>query len=80
MTISEYFVMQSTDLVMSNSWSPNERIPSPIFLAVTSYLTCPDMINMGMESSHPPTTPVMALVPPGPVVTQTAAIRLSILA
>ena len=29
---------------------------------------------MGMESSQPPTTPVMALVPPGPVVTQTAAI------
>lgn len=28
---------------------------------------------MGMESSQPP-TPVMALVPPGPVVTQAAAI------
>ena len=33
---------------------------------------------MGMESSQPPKTPVMALVPPGPVVTQRAAILLSI--
>ena len=31
--------------------------------------------RQGMESSHPPTTPVMALVPPGPVVTHTAAMR-----
>ena len=28
---------------------------------------------MGIESCHPPRTPVMALVPPGPEVTQTAA-------
>ena len=33
--------------------------------------------HMGMESSQPPTTPVSALVPPGPVVTQTAAILFS---
>ena len=32
--------------------------------------------HMGMESSQAPTTPVMALVPPGPVVTHTAAMRL----
>ena len=28
---------------------------------------------MGIESTQPPSTPVMAFVPPGPLVTQTAA-------
>src|SRR5579863_4865819 len=32
-------------------------------------LTCPDTISMGVESSHAPATPVIAFVPPGPVVT-----------
>ena len=32
---------------------------------------------MGMESSQPPTTPVSAFVPPGPVVTHSAAMRFS---
>ena len=75
MTISLYFVIQSIAFVMSNSWSPMALIPTPDHLAVVSYRTCPDNTSMGMESSHPPTTPVMALVPPGPVVTQTAAMR-----
>ena len=49
-------------------------MPSPVDLAVQSYLTCPDRISIGIESSQAPTTPVIAFVPPGPVVTQRRAI------
>ena len=58
----------------------DKLLPPPVDDSVVSYLTCPLIINIGIESSQPPTTPVSALVPPGPVVTHTAAILLSILA
>ncbi len=48
----------------------------PVDIAVVSYLTCPEMTIIGIESNQPPTTPVMAFVPPGPVVTHNAAILL----
>jgi len=38
---------------------------------VVLLLTWPEMMIIGIESSHAPATPVIALVPPGPVVTQT---------
>ena len=80
--MAAYLVMGCTDLTMSYSWSPTARRGRPpvncmAYRAVVSYRTWPEMMNMGMESSQPPTTPVSALVPPGPVVTQTAAMRLS---
>ena len=56
------------------------RSASPVLLAVVSKRTCPEMTSIGIESRKPPTTPVMAFVPPGPVVTQSAAILLWILA
>ncbi|MHB9139009.1 MAG: hypothetical protein ACYC4Q_06365 [Victivallaceae bacterium] len=59
---------------MSNSWSPSWRKFSVLLRVVVSNLTCPEITNMGMESSQPPSTPVIAFVPPGPLVTHTAAI------
>ena len=50
------------------------RSGSPLAGTVVAYLACPEKTSIGMESIHPPRTPVMAFVAPGPVVTQTAAI------
>ena len=55
-------------------------MPVREYLAVQSYLTCPEITNIGIESSHAPSTPVIAFVPPGPVVTHSTAIWLFILA
>ena len=72
-TISQYLVIASTDLQISNSWSPSARMCTPDMRAVQSVRICPEITSIGMESSHAPTTPVSAFVPPGPVVTQTTA-------
>ena len=40
---------------------------------MVSVLICPEMTIIGMESSQASATPVMALVPPGPLVTLTTA-------
>ena len=37
--------------------------------------TCPEITIIGVESSHAPATPVIALVPPGPDVTRTGPIE-----
>ena len=78
--MTAYFVMGSTDGVMSYSCTPIVRIFKPLWRTVVSYRTCPDRTIIGMESIHAHKTPVMAFVAPGPEVTQTAAIRLSTLA
>ena len=56
------------------------RSGSPLAGTVVAYLACPEKTSIGIESIQAPKTPVIAFVAPGPVVTQTAAIRLSILA
>ena len=76
MSISAYLHMQLTACTMSYSWSPMARMSTPDQRAVLSKRTCPLMTIMGRESSQAPRTPVMALVPPGPLVTQQRAGRL----
>ena len=41
--------------------------------AIISRLTCPETTTIGIESVQAPKTPFSALIPPGPVVTQTDA-------
>ena len=38
---------------------------------MSARLTCPEITRQGVDSSHAPATPVIAFVPPGPVVTST---------
>ena len=74
-TITAYLVIGATSLTMSSSWSPSWRSGRGVLRTVVSNLTCPDTTIMPIESVQAPQTPVIAFVPPGPVVTLTAARR-----
>ena len=78
MIICAYFVIEVTTGTILHSCTPMLRSFSPDAATVVAYLACPEKTSIGIESIQPPSTPVMAFVAPGPVVTQTAAIRLSI--
>ena len=73
-TIIAYLVILLTISIILHSWSPSCRNGSDVLLTVVSYLTCPDMISIGNESTHAPNTPFSVLIPPGPVVTLTTGI------
>jgi hypothetical protein len=74
-TITAYLVIGPTSRVMSTSWSPSCRRGRSVLRTSVSHFTCPEMTTMPNESTQPPNTPVIAFVPPGPVVTFTAASR-----
>ena len=78
--MTAYFVSGVTTGTILHSWTPMLRRGRPDAGTVVAYRACPENTSMGMESIHPPRIPVIALVAPGPVVTQTAARRLSTLA
>ena len=64
----KYFVIYLTISIIFISWSPNclsPSLPAPI----VSVLIWPEITSTGIESVQAPYTPVMAFVPPGPLVT-----------
>ncbi len=60
---------------MSASWSPSWRKESFRWRIEVSRLIWPETTTMPRESVQAPKTPFSALIPPGPVVTLTAASR-----
>ena len=59
---------------MFASWSPScLKFLSEYDLTRVSFLTCPEIMIIGMESVNAPNTPFKALIPPGPLVTLTTA-------
>ena len=66
-----YFVSGVTTETMSSSCGPMERTPRVV--SRSARLTWPERKMQGVESSHAAASPVMVLVPPGPVVTSAAA-------
>ena len=74
-TMTAYLVMGATMGVMSSSWSPSWRRGRPKERTRVSRFTWPETTMSPRESVQAPCTPVMALLPPGPEVTFTAASR-----
>ena len=70
-TVTAYLVSGLTTGMMSNSCGPRCRTPSGMPSALymrSARFTCPERNRHGEESSQAPARPVMAFVPPGPVV------------
>ena len=70
--VTAYFVTDCTMGTISTSCTPTCRTPSGVpsaWYIRSARFTWPEMKRHGVESSQAPTSPVMALVAPGPVVT-----------
>ena len=65
-----YLVKGLTTEIISTSCGPIDRSPRPVNMSAR--LAWPEKNMQGVESSHAAASPVIAFVPPGPVVTRTA--------